>query len=41
MKSMVPEQVRIEYTKEFDAEPWNAENPVAIRQRLGKYHCVN
>lgn len=38
---VVPEQVRIEYTKEFDAEPWIAADPAAIRQRLGKYHCVN
>lgn len=37
---MTPEQVRVEYTKEYDVEPWNAEDPAIIRQRLSKYHCV-
>jgi hypothetical protein len=38
---VTPGQVRVEYAKEYEAEPWNAEDHAAIRQRLGRYHCVN
>lgn len=35
-----PDQIQVAYAKEYDAAPWREDDPEAIRQRLGKYHCI-